>query len=478
MALGLLACNDRTVAPPIFVVDRPDIEDLGVDLPVVGNDRECLGKFEGQGCLLPKGVGVCVNGECQVLACEYGWGDCNNDRLDGCERSTASDTDCGECENACDEGASCQEGELGWTCSAGRLCPRNRYDLDLLPANGCEWLATWQDAQNLLWPSLEVTHVALFEGDLSVAGLSEGQLMVIHQGLLVTLPEETLAWTPVGLEVDGGELIVVTSQGLIRIGSEAVRVVKNECDSTPVLGVVRGVSDGLVTQTFVQADDFLDRPWYVGSFAEQMAVEETSSCAPCALESRCLATCGDVCEDCTFVSGLCPDFRVQDVAESGDSLFVLTSRGIIATGRDGLDPERFEVAFEPGVVGGALYSYIATRQTDSGVGVVMANEAGRMRFVDWVDGKLQTSAPDVEIRADEGVLLAGFTRAGAVMRRGADAVLVRPRAVSSGVVTFNSAGSAGGGIQRFVGVVETQSGIDLVFSGGGLLQRLRLTEDL
>lgn len=476
MVLGLLACNDRTVAPPIFVVDPPDMADVGVDMPVAGNDRECLGKFEGQGCLLPKGVGVCVNGACQVLACEFGWGDCNNDRLDGCERSTATATDCGECENHCEEGALCQQGELGWTCSAGRLCPRNRYDLDLREDNGCEWLATWMPAENVLWPSMEVTHVALFEGQLSLAGIAEEQLMVIHKGLLVALPEETLGWIPTGLEVDGPDLVVVTADGLIRIG-EDIQVVTNVCDDVPVVGAVRGNQGGLVTQTRVDAVVSLDRPFYVTAFANQMMPSETSACAPCALESKCLGTCGEVCEDCTFVSGLCPDFRVLDISQNDEILFVLTARGLIATDLAGQNPQRLESIFEPGVVSGALYSRLASRESEDGIEVVLANEAGRLRFVKRLDGVLQASSPDVSIQADEGLNLAGLSRAGAVFRRGADAVVVRPRDLSSRVVTFNSAGSAGGGIQRFVGMVESTDGIDLVFSGGGLVQRLRLTQD-
>lgn len=48
---------------------------------------------------------VCgVDGEvatCEILACEFGWGDCDGDPSNGCERELVSNSNCGECGNSC-----------------------------------------------------------------------------------------------------------------------------------------------------------------------------------------------------------------------------------------------------------------------------------------------------------------------------------------------------------------------------------------
>src|SRR5690606_2261747 len=53
---------------------------------------------------------TCVEGVCGFV-CEEGWGDCNNNRADGCEQSLDSQEHCGACGNDC-QGRICFDGCL------------------------------------------------------------------------------------------------------------------------------------------------------------------------------------------------------------------------------------------------------------------------------------------------------------------------------------------------------------------------------
>lgn len=80
---------------------------------------------------------ACVSRNCVVSACDMGFGDCNDDDLDGCEANlNTSGTHCGACGRACAPPraiGACSTGTCGIaTCEAGW------DDCDRSVANGCE----------------------------------------------------------------------------------------------------------------------------------------------------------------------------------------------------------------------------------------------------------------------------------------------------------------------------------------------------
>jgi hypothetical protein len=65
----------------------------------------------GQACSSPNAADGCFNGACRVVACNAGFGDCNNDAVDGCEVNVSSDANnCGFCGQACAAGQVCVNG--------------------------------------------------------------------------------------------------------------------------------------------------------------------------------------------------------------------------------------------------------------------------------------------------------------------------------------------------------------------------------
>ncbi|MFT3770587.1 MAG: MopE-related protein [Minicystis sp.] len=92
----------------------------------------------GNACSFPNATPACVNGGCAIAACNTGYGDCDNDPQNGCERLLTTATDCGGCGVACalpNAGASCTTG----TCTL-TACNAGFFDCDGNPQNGCEAL--------------------------------------------------------------------------------------------------------------------------------------------------------------------------------------------------------------------------------------------------------------------------------------------------------------------------------------------------
>jgi hypothetical protein len=89
----------------------------------------------GKTCLAPHGTASCSAAQCEV-ACNPGWGNCDNDPSNGCERPLTGDIDnCGACGNHCESTtgtASCPAGICQLVCAAGRA------DCDGTITNGCE----------------------------------------------------------------------------------------------------------------------------------------------------------------------------------------------------------------------------------------------------------------------------------------------------------------------------------------------------
>jgi hypothetical protein len=89
----------------------------------------------GQRCVNEHGPTSCVQGVCRPV-CELNWGDCDQNRINGCETDLATSVaTCGGCRTACtnEHGTtSCQGGVCLPTCDPGfKDCDRN-------PRNGCE----------------------------------------------------------------------------------------------------------------------------------------------------------------------------------------------------------------------------------------------------------------------------------------------------------------------------------------------------
>lgn len=110
--------------------------DTGCEVPLAATLGHCGECFSA--CSYDNGFAACRFGECTFLACETGFGDCNDDvELDGCE--TDLDTtlsDCGVCGLACDiSGAdeACVDGVCEFV-----ACEENRAGCVDGPENGCE----------------------------------------------------------------------------------------------------------------------------------------------------------------------------------------------------------------------------------------------------------------------------------------------------------------------------------------------------
>lgn len=89
-------------------------------------------------CEADEAVTSCATGSCELVTCEMGFGDCDDDLMNGCEADLAGDpTTCGTCDNVCpidpaNGSASCTMGSCDVTCDAGYAnCNED-------PADGCE----------------------------------------------------------------------------------------------------------------------------------------------------------------------------------------------------------------------------------------------------------------------------------------------------------------------------------------------------
>src|SRR5262249_1189878 len=74
--------------------------------------KQCMGAA-------PNAMSACVASVCS-LACNKGWGDCDNDMGNGCEKDVTSDAaNCGACAKACANGQSCVASRCSG-CASGR----------------------------------------------------------------------------------------------------------------------------------------------------------------------------------------------------------------------------------------------------------------------------------------------------------------------------------------------------------------------
>ncbi|MGE0790524.1 MAG: MopE-related protein [Sandaracinaceae bacterium] len=94
----------------------------------------------GVACAPANATGDCASGTCRIGTCDAGYGDCDADATNGCETSTRTTTDCGICGRACMPAGAVGDCSTG-TCRIGS-CDPHRGDCDANAANGCETVLT------------------------------------------------------------------------------------------------------------------------------------------------------------------------------------------------------------------------------------------------------------------------------------------------------------------------------------------------
>lgn len=125
------ACGIVTCAIGFGDCDNTAANGCEVALESVADCNSC-----GAACDLAHASETCRGGRCALGTCEAGWGNCNNQELDGCEQSLATATHCGGCNARCERphaAASCPEE----SCALG-ACEGGWENCDSVDSNGCE----------------------------------------------------------------------------------------------------------------------------------------------------------------------------------------------------------------------------------------------------------------------------------------------------------------------------------------------------
>lgn len=88
-------------------------------------------------CTLPNATATCAASECAVMACRAGFGNCDGNAANGCERDLTSDNaHCGGCGRPCGVGTVCSTSSCRSTCGPGLTpCPSGCADLRSDPRN-------------------------------------------------------------------------------------------------------------------------------------------------------------------------------------------------------------------------------------------------------------------------------------------------------------------------------------------------------
>ncbi|MFO0565281.1 MAG: hypothetical protein U0263_06440 [Polyangiaceae bacterium] len=149
-------------------------------------------------CSTPNATAGCTKAGCSIAACNAGHADCDGERANGCEVSTADDpAHCGACGHACSTAggsAKCVAGVCATACDQGRA------DCDGQPENGCE-TELLTDAQ----------HCGACGHDCQGTSCSVGLCAATW------LTEEPAGANCAGpLAVDGGDVFFVSGDGALK----------------------------------------------------------------------------------------------------------------------------------------------------------------------------------------------------------------------------------------------------------------------
>ncbi len=91
----------------------------------------------GRACALPNATAGCAGGQCTVVSCAAGWGNCDNNPANGCETNLGTTVAaCGACGRACSL-ANATPACMGGQCAVAS-CAAGFGNCDGNPANGCE----------------------------------------------------------------------------------------------------------------------------------------------------------------------------------------------------------------------------------------------------------------------------------------------------------------------------------------------------
>jgi MYXO-CTERM domain-containing protein len=105
----------------------------------LGTNENC--GFCGDVCYFEHAEPLCQNDECLLLSCDTGYGNCNGDTQDGCEADLNTFGHCGGCDQECNPGQVCHQGDCLDSCPGGFTdCGGSCVDTDSHPdhCGGCD----------------------------------------------------------------------------------------------------------------------------------------------------------------------------------------------------------------------------------------------------------------------------------------------------------------------------------------------------
>lgn len=422
--LSMTACNDRT-RDPVIRYEAPPATDAGsdADVPAIVPDDECRGELDGTRCELPHATGVCARQQCRFVACVSGFDDCDDER--GCETDLSRETSCGACDVACATEQRCARGPLRYVCTAGITCPRDEFDLDSDPDNGCELRAVWGDPETLVPPDLDIQAAALTADGFAFAGATGDGTRVS-----AAIPTDPRSWSMAPAEAatavaidPGEELRVLWSDGLsVDDGVELFLEVSCAPDAEPRRYV--GLAGDLVATSHELSrigNDALTPAFgwsdYLAAFWSQFDPAEIAGCDPCHLDPTVPAEClgprqcradtfdTAVCGACLPAGSECPSFRIVELATAAGMAFVATDRGLLVLDAATLEPlGRVEAPYDPQSVGGPRFvGLYATETASDRASIELFHSTGFFRGLSVHRGlelSVTPTHPDLGIDAD------------------------------------------------------------------------------
>jgi hypothetical protein len=450
----LLACNERGLDRDILTY-RPPAEDAGADAAPDASafpaGPRCDGA-DGTTCQPPRAFGVCIEQECQRIACVTGFIDCDSDPINGCETRVDATDSCGACGVTCDDGAACQFGELGFTCSSEVVCRLPEFDVDLDLDNGCEWRSTWDTgfgapAQPLELGLITSTPTGIWAtattetGERRLASLPDWATISLSEGQSEEGRARSLEW-----DIEAGELLATWPDRVVRFdpGADAAMPIEDVLPCTqprqirdvephPARTLVafesgvttwenRSFCDGCtIAGQIFEREDYL-RAFWVGSGPGAFDPSEVAGCVPCSFDpaddtdlapSACAP---DACRPSGLPSNCatcdtrnCPDFDIVRVLSNGSDnrVYIVTARGVVVMQLRGTwQPEwRLERMWEPGVASGARFVAADISPGDSADVVSLLDNAGRVMTLEFprAEGEPPRPFPQVGVALARGI---------------------------------------------------------------------------